>query len=109
MNVQVRKQKNQIDLVSGDIRDVQKAINNVGGNLKLTETRADELVYSAASDNKDPAYVSAYRHLSTLRSNFEELISVVSDVGKMETDIGNTETRNDQVQSLTLSLLSSLV
>ena len=66
---QIRKQKQQIQLVISDIKDVQKAINTVGEKLKNTEALADERIYVAATTAKksDPAYVESYRRLSELR------------------------------------------
>ena len=95
----------QQDYVIADIRDVQKAINTVGDNLKIVETSADEMVFASAAENKtDPEYVAAYRHLSDLRETFEELVSKVSEIGKTETDIRETETKNDQLATRTSNL-----
>lgn len=98
---QIRKQKQQIQLVINDIKDVQKTINTVSDKLKNSEATADERIYLAATTTKakDPAYVQAYKHLTELRQHFEDLLTTVSNNGKMENDVRDTELRNEHMAS----------
>ncbi len=102
---QIHKQKEQIQRVITDIKDVQKAINTVSEKLKSTEATADERIYVAATSGKktDPAYVQSYRHLSDLRQVFEDLMGSITNNGKMENDLRDCELRNEQLASRSTS------
>ena len=97
---QVRKQKEEIAKIIGDIHNVQKDINMASDKLKRTEAVADERIYQAASEQaSDAAHVQAYSHLSDLRECFEQLINTVSDRGRAENAARDLEARSEQLAS----------
>ncbi|POM62040.1 hypothetical protein PHPALM_28850 [Phytophthora palmivora] len=87
---QVHKQKHDIAKILEDIKRLQKKLNITSEKLKRTEAVAEEKLYNAASKSKNSrsakadAYVECYRKFAQVRELFEELISVVGDVGKKE-------------------------
>lgn len=67
--------------------------------LNRADAITEELIFKAASDKNDPVMVDTYRRLKQLRSNFEALISTVSNIGQTEKAIRDLETKIDQEQS----------
>jgi regulator of replication initiation timing len=71
----ISKQKKEIDKIIEEVHQVQRDINSVGERLSRAEALADEKIYSSANVQKDAAMVQSYRHLQSLRSNFDALIT----------------------------------
>ncbi|CAH0479421.1 unnamed protein product [Peronospora belbahrii] len=87
---QVYKQRQDIAKILEDIKGLQKQLNAASEKLKRTEAVAEEKLYGAASKSKNAgstkteAYVECYRKFAQLRELFEELIAVITDLGKKE-------------------------
>ena len=101
----ISKQKKEIAKIITDIRQIQKEINLVSETLTRTEALADEMIFQEANKDgrRDPAMVQSYRHLSDIRQCFEELISLVSQIGLSEREAQDVESRSKQLQLRTSS------
>ena len=101
----ISKQKKEIAKIITDIRQIQKEINLVSETLTRTEALADEMIFQEANKDgrRDPAMVQSYRHLSDIRQCFEELISLVSQIGLSEREAQDVESRSKQLQQRTSS------
>eukprot|EP00622_Pseudochattonella_farcimen_P006527 FR742347.1.p1 GENE.FR742347.1~~FR742347.1.p1 ORF type:complete len:251 (+),score=44.04 FR742347.1:27-755(+) len=94
----ISKQKQEIDKIIDDVRQVQKDINSIGEKLQRAEVLADEKIFTSANrQKKDPAMVQSYRYLSDLRARFDDLIGVVSDIGKKESEARDLEGKTAQL------------
>jgi chromosome segregation ATPase len=93
----IGKQNKDIDKIPGDIRDIQKTINNSTLTLQRADAVAEELIYHAANGpGSDHAMVDTYRRLKTLRARFEALVEVVGKIGVAEKQRRDLETKIDQ-------------
>jgi len=93
----IGKQNKDIDKITGDIRDIQKTINNSTLTLQRADAVAEELIYQAANGpGSDHAMVDTYRRLKTLRAKFEALVSTVGKIGVSEKSRRDLETKIDQ-------------
>lgn len=69
--------------------------------MKRSEALADERIYQAArqversnSTGKENVPAQVYRYLSQVRQLFDQLIRVVEDIGKVETQTRDVETKS---------------
>ncbi|KAJ8871869.1 hypothetical protein PR048_028209 [Dryococelus australis] len=75
----IRKQKDEIDKVLADTKELQKEINMLTGRLDRSFTVADELIFKDAK--KDEVSRKAYKMLASLHSDCEELVNMVEETG----------------------------
>ncbi|XP_063224121.1 coiled-coil domain-containing protein 22 homolog [Bacillus rossius redtenbacheri] len=75
----IRKQKDEIDKVLADTKELQKEINTLTGRLDRSFTVADELIFKDAK--RDEVARKAYKMLASLHSDCEELVNMVEETG----------------------------
>ena len=81
----ITKQNRDIDKITHDIRNIQKDISQTSQTLARSDGAAEDMIYSEASKpNADAAIVETYRGLTTLRSNFDDLLKCVDNMGVQE-------------------------
>ncbi|XP_067005460.2 coiled-coil domain-containing protein 22 homolog [Anabrus simplex] len=85
----IRKQKEEIDKVINDTKELQKEINNLRGRLDRSFTDADERIFRDAK--KDEAARRAYKLLATLHSDCSELVQMVEETGATVREIRDLE------------------
>ncbi|XP_035681357.1 coiled-coil domain-containing protein 22 homolog [Branchiostoma floridae] len=90
----IKKQKEEIDKILIDTRDVQKEINQLTGKLDRTFAVTDELIFRDAK--KDEAVRKAYKSLAALHENCEQLIKTVEETGGIMREIRDLE---DQIET----------
>ncbi|XP_011311371.1 coiled-coil domain-containing protein 22 [Fopius arisanus] len=89
----VRKQRDEIDKVLGDTREIQKEINTLSGRLERSFTVVDELIFRDAKGNE--ASRRAYKLLATLHSDCSELVKLVEETGTTLREIRDLEEQID--------------
>ncbi|XP_015126240.1 coiled-coil domain-containing protein 22 homolog [Diachasma alloeum] len=89
----VRKQRDEIDKVLGDTREIQKEINTLSGRLERSFTVVDELIFRDAKGNE--ASRRAYKLLATLHSDCSELVNLVEETGTTLREIRDLEEQID--------------
>ena len=89
----VRKQRDEIDKVLADTREIQKEINTLTGRVERSFTVVDELIFRDARTNE--ASRKAYKLLATLHSDCSELISLVEETGATVREIRDLEEQID--------------
>lgn len=89
----VRKQRDEINKVLGDTREIQKEINMLTGRLERSFTVVDELIFRDARTNE--ASRKAYKLLATLHSDCSELVSLVEETGATIREIRDLEEQID--------------
>lgn len=89
----VRKQRDEINKVLADTREIQKEINSLTGCLERSFTVADELIFKDARTNE--ASRKAYKLLATLHSDCSELVSLVEETGATIREIRDLEEQID--------------
>lgn len=85
----VRKQKDEIDKILGDTREIQKEINTISGRLERSFAVVDELIFRDARTNETSR--RAYKLLATLHSDCSELVSLVEETGAIVREIRDLE------------------
>uniref|UniRef100_A0A1B0GPI5 Coiled-coil domain-containing protein 22 homolog n=1 Tax=Phlebotomus papatasi TaxID=29031 RepID=A0A1B0GPI5_PHLPP len=90
----IRKQKNDIDKVLRDTRELQKTINTVTGQLDRQFTVTDDLIYRTAK--RDENSRKAYKLLATLHADCAELVNYVQETGTITREIRDLE---DQIET----------
>lgn len=85
----VRKQRDEIDKVLVDTREIQKEINMLSGKLERSFTIVDELIFRNAKTNE--ASRRAYKLLATLHSDCSELVTLVEETGTTLREIRDLE------------------
>ncbi|KAK2589337.1 hypothetical protein KPH14_007885 [Odynerus spinipes] len=89
----VRKQRDEINKVLADTREIQKEINALTGRLERSFTVVDELIFRDARTNE--ASRKAYKLLATLHSDCSELVSLVEETGATVREIRDLEEQID--------------
>lgn len=89
----VRKQRDEINKVLADTREIQKEINTLTGRLERSFTVVDELIFRDARTNE--ASRKAYKLLATLHSDCNELVSLVEETGATIREIRDLEEQID--------------
>ncbi|XP_034937150.1 coiled-coil domain-containing protein 22 homolog [Chelonus insularis] len=89
----VRKQKDEINKVLGDTREIQKEINVLTGKLERSFTVVDEMIFRDAKNNE--ASRKAYKLLATLHSDCSELVKLVEETGATMREIRDLEEQID--------------
>ncbi|XP_055372658.1 coiled-coil domain-containing protein 22 homolog [Condylostylus longicornis] len=90
----IRKQKNDIDKVLRDTRELQKQINNISGQLDRQFTVTDDLLFKTAK--RDEYSKKAYKLLATLHSDCSELVRLVQETGSVMREVRDLE---DQIEN----------
>lgn len=85
----VQKQRDEINNVLADTRELQKEINTLGGRLERSFTVVDELIFRDARTNE--ASRRAYKFLATLHSDCSELVTLVEETGSIVREIRDLE------------------
>ncbi|KAH0555327.1 hypothetical protein KQX54_017650 [Cotesia glomerata] len=85
----VRKQKDEIDKVLADTREIQKEINILTGKVERSFTVVDELIFRDAKTNETSR--KAYKLLATLHTDCAELINLVEETGTVVREIRDLE------------------
>ncbi|XP_076643832.1 coiled-coil domain-containing protein 22 homolog isoform X2 [Halictus rubicundus] len=89
----VRKQKDDINKVLADTREIQKEINTLTGRVERSFTVVDELIFRDARTNE--ASRKAYKLLATLHSDCSELVNLVEETGATVREIRDLEEQID--------------
>lgn len=89
----IKKQKNDIDKILLDTRNIQKDINQLSGKLSRTFKVTDEIIFRDAK--KDEACRKAYRYLASLHESCEELAKCVEETGVIMREIQDLEDQID--------------
>ncbi|XP_074095795.1 coiled-coil domain-containing protein 22 homolog [Cotesia typhae] len=89
----VRKQKDEIDKVLADTREIQKEINILTGKVERSFTVVDELIFRDAKTNETSR--KAYKLLATLHTDCAELINLVEEIGTVVREIRDLEEQID--------------
>ncbi|KAG7203758.1 hypothetical protein KM043_013782 [Ampulex compressa] len=89
----VRKQRDEINKVLADTREIQKEINTLTGRLERSFTVVDELIFRDARTNE--ASRKAYKLLATLHSDCSELVNLVEETGATVREIRDLEEQID--------------
>ncbi|XP_011498353.1 PREDICTED: coiled-coil domain-containing protein 22 homolog [Ceratosolen solmsi marchali] len=89
----VKKQKDEIDKILGDTREMQKEINVLTGRLERSFTVVDELIFRDARTNETSK--KAYKLLATLHSDCNEIVSLVEETGAIVREIRDLEEQID--------------
>jgi len=89
----IKKQKEEINKILIDTKDVQKEINQLSGKLDRTFAVTDELIFRDAK--KDESCRKAYKYLASLHENCKELINSVEETGLILREIRDLE---DQIE-----------
>ncbi|CAG5075131.1 Similar to v1g180167: Coiled-coil domain-containing protein 22 homolog (Nematostella vectensis) [Cotesia congregata] len=89
----VRKQKDEIDKVLADTREIQKEINILTGKVERSFTVVDELIFRDAKTNETSR--KAYKLLATLHTDCAELINLVEETGTVVREIRDLEEQID--------------
>ncbi|CAH3127234.1 unnamed protein product [Porites lobata] len=89
----IKKQKEEINQILIDTKDVQKEINQLSGKLDRTFAVTDELIFRDAK--KDESCRKAYKYLASLHENCKELINSVEETGLILREIRDLE---DQIE-----------
>ncbi|OXU25260.1 hypothetical protein TSAR_003804 [Trichomalopsis sarcophagae] len=89
----IRKQKDEIDKVLGDTREIQKEINTLTGRLERSFTVVDELIFRDARTKEVSR--KAYKLLATLHSDCSELVNLVEETGATIREIRDLEEEID--------------
>ncbi|XP_067664009.1 coiled-coil domain-containing protein 22 homolog [Haliotis asinina] len=90
----IKKQKQEIDKVLVDTREIQKEINSLSGKIDRTFIVTDELIFKDAK--RDEAVKKAYRFLAALHENCDHLIKTVEETGVIMREIRDLE---DQIEN----------
>ncbi|CAD7087154.1 unnamed protein product [Hermetia illucens] len=90
----IRKQKNDIDKVLRDTRELQKEINNINGQLDRQFTVTDDLLYKTA--RRDEHSKKIYKLLATLHSDCSDLVTLVQETGAVLREMRDVE---DQIEN----------
>ncbi|XP_066590344.1 coiled-coil domain-containing protein 22 homolog [Prorops nasuta] len=93
----VRKQRDEINKVLADTREIQKEINTLTGRLERSFTVVDELIFRDARTNE--ASRKAYKLLATLHSDCSELVNLVEETGATVREIRDLEEQIDSESS----------
>eukprot|EP00455_Lapot_gusevi_P036503 TRINITY_DN4062_c0_g2_i1.p1 TRINITY_DN4062_c0_g2~~TRINITY_DN4062_c0_g2_i1.p1 ORF type:complete len:673 (+),score=267.37 TRINITY_DN4062_c0_g2_i1:68-2020(+) len=87
------RQKADIKRILGDVRDVQKEINNTTETFTRSFALSDELIFKTAQKTKDQSAAQAYRYLVNLRDNFDKLIQLVEKTGGTQNELRDLASR----------------
>lgn len=93
----IAKQNKDIVKITGDIRDVQKTINQSSNTLQRADAICEDTIYMAAnSPNSTQPMIDSYRNLVKIRANFDDLVATVNKIGQLDNQTSELETKVDQ-------------
>nr|CAD7394719.1 unnamed protein product [Timema cristinae] len=90
----IRKQKDEINKVINDTKELKKEINMLTGRLDRSFTVADELIFRDAK--RDETSRRAYKLLATLHSDCSEVVQMIEETGATVREIRDLE---EQIES----------
>lgn len=105
----VDKQKIEIKKILEDVHKLQKDINALTETSKRTFVVAEDVVFSAASDKRDPVAVQTYKNLVSLRNSFEKLVQAVENTGKIKNDIMDIQAKTQALEEKNKNLKTEVV
>ncbi|XP_008316722.1 coiled-coil domain-containing protein 22 [Cynoglossus semilaevis] len=85
----IKKQKEEINKILSDTRELQKEINSLTGKLDRTFAVTDELVFKDAK--KDESVRKSYKYLAALHDNCNQLIQTIEETGTILREIRDLE------------------
>nr|CAD7432234.1 unnamed protein product [Timema monikensis] len=85
----IRKQKDEINKVINDTKELKKEINMLTGRLDRSFTVADELIFRDAK--RDETSRRAYKLLATLHSDCSEVVQMIEETGATVREIRDLE------------------
>ncbi|QDZ24930.1 hypothetical protein HOP50_15g74730 [Chloropicon primus] len=80
----VKKQEVEIERILVDTFQVQRDINSAEESLHRAYTLADETIFREARSSKSVASKDLYQLLSSMHSNFAQVVENIRAIGKME-------------------------
>ncbi|XP_077368007.1 coiled-coil domain-containing protein 22 [Festucalex cinctus] len=93
----IKKQKEEINKILSDTKELQKEINSLTGKLDRTFAVTDELVFKDAK--KDESVRKSYKYLAALHENCNQLIQTIEDTGTILREIRDLEEQIDTENS----------
>jgi len=97
------KQKREIRTILRDVNQLQKETNKMAETSQRVFGITDDMVYKAAQNNKDKAAIkdikNIYRSIVAMRDKFDTLVETIRKKGFNSAEIGDTETRIEQLES----------
>ncbi|KAG5680441.1 hypothetical protein PVAND_009949 [Polypedilum vanderplanki] len=90
----IKKQNYDINQVLIDTRALQKAINNIEGQLQRQFILTEELVWTKTA-KQDEYSKKAYKLLISLHTEFSELIALIENTGSIQREIREIEDQID--------------
>jgi len=97
------KQKREIRTILRDVNQLQKETNKMAETSQRVFGITDDMVYKAAQNSKDKAAIkdikNIYRSIVAMRDKFDTLVETIRKKGFNSAEIGDTETRIEQLES----------
>lgn len=93
----ITKQKDEINKILADTRNVQKEINQLSGKLERVFTVTDEQVFKDA--RKDEARRNAYKLLASIRENCGKVVDSIKETGQIKREQRDLEEQIDRESS----------
>lgn len=90
----ISKQKDEIEKILKDTKELHKEINTLAGRLDRSFTVADELIFRDAK--RDEVSRRAYKLLATLHSDCSELVKMVEETGA---NVRESRDLEDQIET----------
>ena len=90
----IRKQRNDIDKILSDTRDLQKILNNLNAQVQRQFSYTDDLLFHSAKH--DLHAKRAYKLLAMLHATCNDLLEMVSQTGTVSKEIRDIETAIDR-------------
>ncbi|KAE8750456.1 hypothetical protein FOCC_FOCC002750 [Frankliniella occidentalis] len=90
----ITKQKDEIDKILKDTKELHKEINSLAGRLDRSFTVADEVIFRDAK--RDDVSRRAYKLLATLHSECSELVKMVEETGA---NVRESRDLEDQIET----------
>ncbi|KAK3916236.1 Coiled-coil domain-containing protein 22-like protein [Frankliniella fusca] len=90
----ISKQKDEIDKILKDTKELHKEINSLAGRLDRSFTVADEVIFRDAK--RDDVSRRAYKLLATLHSECSELVKMVEETGA---NVRESRDLEDQIET----------
>ncbi|KAF6199768.1 hypothetical protein GE061_006066 [Apolygus lucorum] len=81
----IKKQKDEIDKILRDTKELQRNTNGLFGTLDRLFTVVDETIFRNAK--KDEHSKKAYKHLATLHTDCSDIVRMVMETGTIEREI----------------------
>lgn len=90
----IHKQRNDIDKILSDTRDLQKLLNNLTSQVQRQFSYTDDLLFQSAKH--DLHAKRAYKLLAMLHATCNDLLDMVTQTGTVSKEIRDIETAIDR-------------